>query len=63
MKFLGFLPQARLLVRHIYLRECLSPSLLLDRPVSFVGALAVLSSELLSGRPPKNTLAFLFSLV
>lgn len=49
--------------RHIYLLEYLSPSFLLCRPESFEGALVELSSELLSGRPPRNTLAFLFNLV
>ena len=49
--------------RHIYLLKYLSPSFLLERPVSFEGTLVELSSELLSGRPPRNTLAFLFSLV
>lgn len=52
----------RMVTRHIYLRGCLSPSFLLDSTESF-GTLVVLSSELLSGRPPKNTLAFLLSLV
>lgn len=52
----------RIVNRHIYLRGYLSPSFLLDKTVSF-GTLVALSAELLSGRPPKNTLAFLFSLV
>ena len=52
----------RIVNHHIYLRGCLSPSFLLESTVS-LGTLVALSSELLSGRPPKNTLALLFSLV
>ena len=52
----------RIVNHHIYLRGCLSPSFLLDSTVS-LGTLVGLSSELLSGRPPKNTLALLLSLV